>query len=220
MARVTLSGKMGKASSMALGVDIIVAATLDVGIWYLVKSIDASASALDAKAEVGYFFRALGTETLVGTDIVKAATFTDKCDIQAWSLEFTKEDIDVSSLCDKQGKVYIPGDTDISGSLTGIFKIGTTDAVGGIQNSFVDMVQDSGTYAVNKIVEEILYLRLLTQDSTTAGETEQFYLVPATLNSFNQGATRGEAQTFESGFKPTSDEDNGVKLAYYSHLHS
>ncbi len=220
MARITLSGKMGKASSATFGADLIASEELVDGKWYVVMSIDDSSSGLDANAVVGYMFRSDGTETLSGDDIVRLVTFVDKCDVQAWSLSFTKEDIDVSSLCDKQGKVFIPGDTDIEGSLTGIFKIGTTDAVGGIQNMFVDIVQASGTYAVNKILEEILYLRLLTQDSTNSGETEQFYLVPATLNSFNQGATRGEAQAFESGFKPTADEENGVKLAYYSYTHA
>ena len=220
MARVTLSGKHGKATGATFGADIIAAATLIDESWYLVKGIDASSSVLPTGAVVGYMFRSDGTETLVGDDIVKLATFVDKCDIQSWSLEFSKEDIDVSSLCDKQGKVYIPGDLDVTGNLSGVFKIGTTDAIAGIQNAFVDIVQASGTYAVNAIEEELLYLKLYTQDDTDTGETEQFYLVPAFFNSFNQGATRGEKQAFESGFKPTADEDNGVKLAYYSYEHT
>jgi len=219
MAKTRLKGDYGKITTLTLGAEVSATTTLTEDVWYLVTAIDDSSSGFPAGATVGYFYRSDGSETLAGDDTCKPATFTDKCDIQNWKLDFSKDDIEITTLCDNT-KTYLPGDTDITGSMTGVFKIGTTDTVGGIQNAFVPIVQASGTYAVNAINEDQIYLKLVTQEDTDTDETEQFYIVPATFNSFNQGATRGEAQTFDAGFRLAPDDVNGVEFAYYSYTHS
>lgn len=219
MAKETLQGDYGAFENITLGSEVSAATTLDADTWYLVTAVDASASAFPAGSEAGYLIRAAGTETLAGTDTAKPLTRTRLCDIQNWNMEFSKSEIDVTTLCDDQKK-YLPGKSDVTGTSTGVFKIGITDAVNGIQNQFVDIVQASGTYAINKLNELTVYVFLVTQKDTDAGETEQFYFAPINFTTFGQGATEGEAQTFESGFRIAPDDTNGVKLAYYSYTHS
>ncbi len=219
MARETLIGDFGSFVDVSLGVELTSSESLVSGDWYLVTGVDVSSSGFDAGAEAGYLIRSDGGETLAGTDTCKLLTLTTLCDIQNWKLDFAKDDIEVTTLCDDQKK-YLPAKSDVSGTSTGVFKIGITDTVGGIQNAFVDMVQASGTYAVNKLNDSSIYVQLVTQDSTEVGESEQFYFAPITFSTFSQGATSGEAQTYEAAFKVAPDEANGVKLAYYSFTHS
>lgn len=219
MARETLIGDFGSFVDVSLGPELVASETLVDTEWYLVTGIDATSSGFDANAEVGYLFRSDGTETLAGTDTCKLLTMTTLCDIQNWKLDFAKDDIEVTTLCDDQKK-YLPAKSDVSGTSTGVFKIGITDAVGGIQNAFVDMVQASGTYTVNKLNDGSNYVKLVTQESTNSGESEQFYFAPITFSTFSQGATSGEAQTYEAAFKVAPDDTNGVKLAYYSYTHA
>ena len=219
MARATLIGDYGKFVDVTLGAEVSSGTTLTADTWYLVTGIDDSASALPAGAEVGYLVRAAGTETLATGDTAKPLTLVNKCDIQNWNLQFTKDEIEVTTLCDDQKK-YLGGKSDVTGSSTGVFKIGTTDGDDGLQNAFADIVQASGTYAVNKLNDEIKYALLVTQKDDTVGETEQFYFCPISFTSFSQGATIGEGQTFEAAFRIAPDETNGVKLAYYSYTHS
>lgn len=219
MARDRLEGDYGKFVKAVLGAEVSSGTTLTDETWYLVTAIDGSSSGFPAGAQVGYLLRSGGTETLAGDDTAKPLTLTDLCDIQNWGMDFSKAEIDVTTLCDDQKK-YLAGKTDITGSSTGVYTIGTTDANGGIQNNFVAIVEASGTYTIHEIDDGTLYVQLVTQKDDSAGETEQFYFAPITLTSFSQGATEGEAQTFDSSFRISPDETNGVKLAYYSYLHS
>ena len=218
MARVTLVGDFGSFFTGTFGAEIVALATLADGTWYLVTAVDAS-SAFGANALPGYLIRGDGVITLVGDDTAKPLTLTELCDIQDWSLEFSKDEIEVTSLCDDQ-KVFLPGKSDVSGSANGVFKIGTTDLDDGIQNAFVDIVRASGTYDIDLINDSIVYVQLETQGLTTAGETQQFYFAPITFSTFGQGAVVGEKQGFTSAFKFSPDGTNGVKLAYYTYTHS
>lgn len=218
MARGRLIGDFGSFYTAVLGSEIIAAATLADGTWYLITAVDASSS-FGANAEVGYLIRGDGVITLTGDDKAKPLTLTELCDIQNWSLDFSKDEIEVTVLCDDQKK-YLPGKSDVTGSSTGVYTIGVTDLDDGIQNAFVDIVRASGTYDIDKINDSAIYAQLVTQEDTTAGETEQFYFAPITFSTFSQGATVGEAQTFDAAFRIAPDTTNGVKLAYYTFTHS
>jgi hypothetical protein len=219
MARVTLVGDYGNYYSVVLGAEVTATTTLTAGTWYLITAVDSSSSGFPAAAEAGYLIRGDGAILLAGTDTAKPLTLTAQCDIQNWSLDFSKDEIEVTTLCDDQ-KVYIPGKSDVTGSATGVFKIGTTDVDDGIQNSFVDIVRASGTYDIDKINDSIKYVWLETQDLQTTGESQQFYFAPITFSTFGQGAVVGEQQTFESAFRIAPDGTNGVKFAYYNYTHS
>jgi hypothetical protein len=221
MAITTLKGEYGKLVTVTLGAEVTSGTTLTDETWYLVTGVDSSSSGLPSGAAVGYLLRSDGTEALAGDDAAKPLTKTDLCDIQSWNMDFSRADIDVTTLCDDQ-KRYLAGKTDVNGTLEGVFKIGTTDQDGGLLNKFVALVDAaSGSYDIDAIDDSAIYAELVTQKNTDAGETEQFYFAPLTINAFSQGASAGdEAQTFSSGFRISPDDTNGVKLAYYSYTHS
>ena len=214
MARDRLIGDYGKLATGTLGVEETT--TFADGTYYIISGVDAS-SALNGTPEVGYLYRG-GGETLVGDDAGYPLTFTDKCDLQNWSLEFAKGEVDVTTLCDDQ-KVYKASKTDVTGSLEGVNTIGVTDADGGFQNNFIDIVkQSSSTYVINKIDDGLIYAFLYTQESTASGETESLYVAPIEITGFSQGASVGdEAQTFSTPFRLTTDSVNGVKPHYFQY---
>lgn len=217
MAKDRLIGNDGKFVKATFGAEVSASTTLTADTLYLVTGVDTSSSGFPAGAEAGYLLYAAGTETLAGTDTAKPVTLVDLCDIQGWSINATKADIEVTTLCDSQ-KIYRVGKPDQTGTSTGVFKIGTTDLDGGIQNKFVDIVRvASASYQIDKLDDEPIYAQLITQKDTDSGETEQYYFAPIAFNSFSQGANVGdEAQTFEAGFRITTDATNNVKFAYYS----
>lgn len=219
MARDRLVGDYGKVVQAVYGSEVIAAGTLTSGTWYLITGVDGSSPAFNGSPEVGYLYRG-GGETLATDDKALPLTETDLCDIQGWSLSSEKGEIDVTSLCDDV-TVYKLGKSDVSGSLTGVYTIGTTNIDDGIQNGFVDIVkQASSTYTISKINNSSIFVKLYTQKDTTSGETESFYYAPVVLNSFEHNVAQGEGQTFTSGFRITTDPTNNTKYQYVEYTHS
>lgn len=214
MARDRLIGNYGKVAKGALGT-AVTTGTLTDGQLYIAKVVDAS-TALPAGIQVGYPFTADGTEDITSTtDEVYPLTLTDQCDVQSWTLEFSSNEVDVTTLCDTS-KVYEKGRVDPSGTIEGVFTLGTTDSDGGFANSFIDIVSqadDGGAITINAIDDSAIYLVLYKQKSDASGETEAFYIVPAVVLSFSDNVTDGEAQSFSSSFRPTAD--SSVKFVLY-----
>lgn len=217
MARDRLIGEYGKLSTGALGAEE--STTFTDGTFYIVSGVDAS-SALTGSAAVGYLYRG-GGETLAAGDAGYPITFTDKCDVKAWELGFTKDEHDVTGLCDTS-KIYKAGKTDVTGSLTGTYTIGTTDAADGFQNNFVAIVkQAAATYTIDAIESgSIIYAFLYTQKATDAGEVESLYVAPIELTGFSQGIAVDGVQEFNSGMRITSDDTNGVVFHYFEYTHA
>jgi len=213
MAKEKLVGYFGKFTKVDLGSDITSGSTLEEGELYLVKQIDDSASALPSGVEVGYTFMADGTETLATDDVVQKMTQTDLCDLTKWGLEFSSDEIDVTTLCD-DSKKYIAGMVDITGSSEGIYAIGTTDQPGGFANAFVDIVDQAGkggTVSVSKIDNQPLVALLYKQKSDSVDETVEFYVAPITITSFSDGVSGSDAQSFSSAFRIAPSND--IKLS-------
>jgi len=206
MAKDRLIGNYGKVATGALGASVTTG-TLDAGGLYVVQAIGTT-SVLPAGTEVKKPFTADGTEDLTGSggDDVKLLTLTNKCDIQNWGLEFSANEVDVTTLCD-DSKVYKKGRVDPSGSLEGVFIIGTSES---LANNFVAVVEqagDGGAVTVSDIDDDPIYLILYKQDDDSTGETETFYIVPSVVLSFSDTVTDGEAQSFSSTFRPTNDSE-------------
>lgn len=215
MARTRLQGDFGKVQKFTLGT-AVTTGTLTASTLYIVDAIGTS-SALPSGTAVGYPFIADGTEDLTGSggDSVFPATENDLCDISAWNMEFSRDEVEVTTLCDTVKK-YLAGKTDVSGGLTGVYTLGITDATDGVQNNFVDIVSqadEGGTVTIDTITGGTVYLSLFAQKDGSSGETVARYIVPATLLTFNQGAELGSAQTFETSFRVTDDED--VNFCFY-----
>ena len=212
MAREKLIGFYGKFSTVSVGAEVITG-TLDAA-WYTVVTIGATTT-LPTGVEVGYVFEAAGTEDITTSgDVVKELTFTDLCDIQKWGIDFSKSEIDVSTLCDDQNK-YLAGRPDVTGSVEGVYTIGTTDLNGGFVNGFVDIVRQAdagGAVTIDKLDDDPIVAILYKQKDGTSGETEQFYIAPATITSFSDSVSGSEAQAFSSSFRIAPNDDVKFQL--------
>lgn len=207
MARDRLIGNYGKFTKGELGADVTTG-SLTANTLYVVKAIGTT-SVLPSAVEVGYVFYADGTEDLTGSggDTVAAFTTTDLCDIQSWSLEFTKDETEVTTFCDDQKK-YLAGRSDATGSAEGVYTIGKTDIDGGFANTVVDIVRQAGaggTVSIDKIDDSNIYALLYAQEDQSSGESETFWLAPISITSFNAGATGSDAQNFSSSFRIAPD---------------
>ncbi|MBW1853111.1 MAG: hypothetical protein JRJ00_00260 [Deltaproteobacteria bacterium] len=213
MARTKLVGDYGKLAKGVLGTEVVAAATLVADTWYIPTGIDAS-TAMPTGVTLKYMFMADGTETLSGDDKAKPVTFTDLCDIQSWSMDFSKDEIEVTTLCSTD-KEYLSGRSDISGSVEGVYTIGTTDTDGGFINAFVDIVRQAdagGTITIDTIDDSPIYLQLYKQKDGSSGETQQFYLIPSIVTATTDGVSSGAQQSFSGTFKPTPDSEVNRQL--------
>jgi hypothetical protein len=213
MARTRLIGNYGKYASGALGAEVSTG-TLTKDALYVVIKLGTS-STLPAGLEVGYIFKSDGTEDITSSlDVVKLLSLTDLCDIQSWSLDFTKDETEVTTLCSDQ-KEYLAGRADTSGSATGVFSVGTTDLDGGFVNKFVDIVRQAdagGAVTIDKIDDSNIFAILYKQDSQESGETETFYVMPATITSFSDSVSGSDAQSFTSAFRQAPNDEVKFQL--------
>ena len=212
MSRETIIGDYGKLAKASTSV--ISTGTLVEGAKYVVKTVGGT-SALPNGAAVGYCFVADGTEDITSSgDEVILLTEVDQCDIQAWSLDFSKAEIDATTLCDKNN-VYLGGKTDVTGSIDGIFKIGITDVDDGFANGFIDIVKqdgEGGDVTINEINGDQIVVILYLQKDKSAGETETFYVAPVTLTSFSSGIATGSTSAFSSSMRIAPEEDVKFQL--------
>lgn len=167
----------------------------------------AETSVFAAGYEVGDIFWDDGSTLVLKTgDKVKPLAETDQCDVQNWGLEFSRDEIEVTTLCDNN-KVYLGGKSDITGSLAGVFKIGTTDADGGFLNNFISIITDSigSSATINDIDQSDIYVELVKQKSETSGDIFEMYYAPIVITSFSDGAEEGSAQSFSANFRTADD---------------
>ena len=226
MARETLIGNDAKLSLASLGAeetgttDPVGAATTVAG-YYLVTQKSNTTSGLPAEilenqlvyaSTVGAITLTGGSTDLDEIDAVKPITFTDKADIDAWSLEFNRPEVDVTALTDPTLK-YEYDKTDANGSMSGVMKLGITDAEDGIINGFVPVVNINGSTDITQYSQNLdnLYLAGYIQRSTESGETEAFYFGEVGLGTFTAGGAVGNKQAFTTAFRPKGD----VSLALY-----
>lgn len=221
MAQKRLVGSYGKLTVGEFGPELIAAETLVAGEWYLITAIDATASIFPTGAVVGFMWKATGAEVLATNDICKLWTAEDMCDIQNWSLDWSSNEVSVTTFCDDYN-VYVAGKIDITGSVEGVMTTGLTDTEGGFQNQFVDIVRqdDSQTdpldYTVLPALGATVLAQLFVDKTTVTGEAEAFYLVPMALTGFSASAGGEDAQAFSSPFRVAPLED--TTLAFYSYI--
>lgn len=214
MAKTRLIGFYGKLATASLGTEIITG-TLTANTWYVVVTVGTGPSTIPTGAEAGYVFQADGTEDITTSgDVVKDMVFSDKCDVQSWSLEFSAAEADVTTLCDDQNK-YLAGRTDVTGSMEGVYTIGITDGDGGLANAFIDIVRQAGpggAVTIDKVDNDPILALLYKQKDTDSGETEQFYVAPATITSFSDSVAGSDSQTFSSSFRIAPNTDINFQL--------
>jgi len=210
-----LQGSDGKLVKVTLGTELVGDGSKDLDTLgapagttkYQISAMAASGSVFAAGYEVGDVFWDDGeTLVMVVGDKCYPLSESDQCDVQSWSLDFSRDSVEVTTLCD-DNKVYLAGKADITGSINGVFKIGTTDADGGFLNSFIDIYTDSigSSATINAIDQSDIYVELVKQKSETTGDIFEMYYAPVVITSFSDSAEEGSAQSFSANFRIADD---------------
>ena len=217
MAEKRLVGSDGALFVGAFGPDLTSGEVLVVNKFYKVEKLDDTSSVFPLGIEVGYLFRAFDADTLATDDICKEFEGIPMCDIQSWSMDFSKAEIDVSTLCDQE-KVYRASKyDDVSGNMEGIMISGVTDQANALMNHFVTIATEDGTYSISPKSGQSIYAQLMTDDTSDVGEFLSFYFLPVVLTGFSASAGGDDAQTFSSPFR-AAPSDSGI--VYYKFLNT
>ena len=171
--------------------------------YYIVAAVASTSSALPSGLQAGYVFKGSAEITPAEGDNVIPLTLTRKCDITNFSVEYSADEIDVTTLCDTQ-RSYRAGFTDATGTLEGITTINVSEY---LMSKFIPIVTQTGeTVEVTEIDGETLIMRLVLNKQSVGGDVMS-YFAPIAVTSYNIGATVDDAQTYTANFRNTPDDD-------------
>lgn len=182
---------------------------LTKGEFYVPAAIAESSSGLPANCQVGVPFVGDGVSVPTSDDKYYSITLTAQCDITSAGVEFEKDEIDITTLCDDI-MTYAAGFTDATGTIEGITTLGKSEP---FIAKFVPVQSQSSTGAITTTAQNddtvLLVIELNKIDNTDANRA--LFVAPITINSYNIEATINEAQTYTSGFRIA--QDNTIKPA-------
>lgn len=171
--------------------------------YYIVAAVASTSSALPTGLQAGYVFKGSAQITPAEGDNVIPLTLARKCDITSFSVEYSADEIDVTTLCDTQ-RSYRAGFTDATGTLEGVTTIGLSEY---LMEKFIPIIEQTGeTVEVTEINGDALIVRLVL-NKQSAGGTIMSYFAPISLTSYNIGASVDDAQTYTANFRNTPDDD-------------
>lgn len=179
--------------------------TLIKGDFYIPLNILATSSGFPAGVTKGVVFVGDGVSKPKATETYINLTLAPQCDITSASVEFSKSEIDITTLCDNIMK-YAVGMTEATGSLEGITTLGKSEP---FIAKFVTVQAQSNTGAITTTAQNddivVAVLELNKADNTDADLA--YFFAPVALNSFNLGAQINEAQTFTADFRIAQDNE-------------
>jgi len=209
-----LIGEDGTIYDVVFGTEASGGAPLDEGLYLVTAVADAAsgwpgtsgASGADTIG-VGRIVEVRETDTAItpaATDKYIPLTVSELCDMSAWSLSFSTDEVDITSFC-SDFKVYRAGKDDATGTVNGIFTLGTTDKLTGfsLARNFIDIVRQDGgdSYDVYEKSKGAKLARFVMNDVFTVGDYMDVWM-PIEFFGFNLGAEQGaNAQTFDSSFR-------------------
>ena len=183
---------------------------LTKGSFYVPLNILSSGSGFPTGVTKGVAFVGDGTSKPKATETYISLTNAPQCDVTSASVEFSKSDIDITTLCDDIMK-YATGMTEATGTLEGITTLGKSE---NFIAKFVNVQVQSSTGAATATAQNddivIVALELNKKDSTAADVA--YFFAPAVITSFNLGATINEAQTYTADFRIA--QDNEIQAAF------
>ena len=152
--------------------------------------------------KVGDIYKADGTEVMATGDKASKATLTELADVSTFSLELSKDEIEVTVLGDGTKK-YRYGKSDANGSLEGVTMIDSTLGEGGMASRFLRRiaVPATGNTVITEADNSPLYVFMYANKSEAAGEKTVFVYSQISLGGYKLGAKSGEAQNWTSGFR-------------------
>ena len=184
----------------------LVTGTMTSGSWYLIASISGTATFPSGYA-VGDLFLGKG-QMLNAGNTASLATPSLMSDVSSFTLEFSKDEIDVTTLADDIKK-YRGGKTDMSGTVEGINFISEMNKSGSVANRFVRVVSATAdnTATLHTVDGSPLYGQFYIQDdTTTSGETSAFLFGQIELYGWSAGASVGDAQSWSSGVRMSGND--------------
>ena len=171
--------------------------------YYIVAAVASTSSALPTGLQAGYVFKGSAEITPAEGDNVIPLTLTKKCDVNNFSVEYSADEIDVTTLCDSE-RSYRAGFTDATGTLGGVTTINVSEY---LMSRFIPIIEQTGeTVTVTEIDGSSLIMRLVL-NKASAGGTVMSYFAPIALTSYNLGASVDDAQTYTANFRNTPDDD-------------
>ena len=207
-----LTGKDGKVFLASKGAVVTGdgTTTLTKGNFYVPLNILESGSGFPTGVTKGVVFVAAGTETPAATETYINLSLAPQCDVTSASVEFSKSDIDITTLCDDIMK-YATGKTEANGSLEGITTLGKSEP---FIAKFVDVqVQDNtGAITTTEQNDDVVVVVLELNKADNSDADVAYFFAPAVLTSFNLGATINEAQTYTADFRIA--QDNELQAAF------
>lgn len=131
-------------------------------------------------------------------------TLTELCDIGSWDLAFSSDEVEITSFCDDIKK-YRAGKDDATGTVNGIYTMGTTDKTDGlaIARGFIDIVNQDGGDSVD-VYEKVKGPKIVRFVLSKEGAPGDYYDLFAGIElfGFNLGAEQGaNPQAFNSNFR-------------------
>ena len=183
---------------------------LTKGAFYVPLNILASSSGFPTNTQKGVVIVGDGVSKPKATETYIPLTLSSQCDITSAGIEFTKDEIDITTLCDDIKK-YASGFTDATGTLEGIT---TLDLSEPMIAKFVTVQKQAsgGTITVIDKNDDPLVLVLELNKVNASDADRALFFAPITLNGYNLGVAINEAQTFNSGFRIA--QDNEIKPAF------
>lgn len=178
---------------------------LSKGIFYVPLTIAESESGFPEGVQVGRVFVGDGTSKPEEDDTYISLTLTSMCDVTSFSVEFSKDEIDITTLCDDMMK-YASGFADATGTLEGITTLNLTESV---IAKFVSVQKQDAQGKITTIEQndDILILALEVNEIDNTKADRAIFFTPATLNGYTIGASINEAQTYSSDFRIAQDAD-------------
>lgn len=181
----------------------LVTGTATKGAWYKIV-LKTGDTVFPAGYRNGDLIQGDGVMTFSSTNSAQLVTFATVEDCSSWSVEFSKDEIEVTVLSDNVKK-YRAGKADASGSIEGINFVSELKKVGGIANKFLRIVNGDTAGNAAAVLSEVdnseYYFRGLLQDDDAIGETLVFLFGKIELYGWSAGAAVGDAQTWTSNFR-------------------
>lgn len=202
-----LVGKDGKVYRGVKGTEITGDGTvkLEKGKFYVATAIAETGSGFPAGVVKGRIFVGNGTSAPAESEKYFELTLVSQCDVTSASVEFTNDEIDVTTLCDDIKK-YRAGFTDASGSIEGITTLDLTEST---ISKFVSVQKQDAQGAITVIEknDDILILAIELNKLDNSDADRAIFFSPAVLNGYNLEVAIDNAQTFTSNFRIAQDND-------------
>lgn len=177
--------------------------TATKGAWYKIVALSGT-DVFPSGYLVGDMWQGDGVKTFTSSNSAQLVSFSTMLDCSSWSVEFTKDEIEVTVLADNVKK-YRTGKSDANGTIEGINFITEMKKVGGLANRFLRIVNGDTAGNTTSVLSEVdnsdFYFRGLLQDDDAIGETVTFLFGKIELQGWSAGATVADAQSWSSNFR-------------------